>query len=100
MWFSKGGEVMATTKDILDIELGPNQGVIAEINSSGDTKIIWARDNPMEVEIARAAFDKAKRSGFAAYTVEGKEGRKGRVIGEFDVEAERIILAPPMAGGF
>jgi hypothetical protein len=85
--------------DALAIELGPNQSVMAEINSSGDFKTIWDRTKPDEVELARNAFRAAKTKGFMAYKVEGKEGKRGEVLHDFDPDAERIILAPPMRGG-
>lgn len=87
-----------TPNDVLKVVLGPNQGVMAVMNMTGDTKTIWDRTKPVEVEDARTQFDRFKAKGYMAYTVEG-EGKKGTVISKFDPDAERIIFAPPMRGG-
>lgn len=87
------------TKDALSIEIKPGQGVMAVMNEEGDKKTIWNRDNPVEVEAARQEFAFFKAKGYMAYKVEGKEGTRGEVIGEFDPGAQRIIFAPPMRGG-
>jgi hypothetical protein len=85
--------------DVLSTELAPNHGVMAVINESGDKKTIWDRNNATEVEAARNEFDFFKGKGYMAYKVEGKEGRRGEVLREFDPAAERIIFAPAMQGG-
>jgi hypothetical protein len=74
-------------------------GEIAVMDHTGDTKVIWSRDNADEVEAAREQFKRLKKKGFAAFKVVGKSGEKGEQIDEFDPNAERIILVPPMAGG-
>lgn len=87
-------------KDVLDTALTPGTSVLAILDKkAGDTKITWDRTNPVEVDMARTAFDKAKASGFMAWRVEGKEGTKGVVLQTFDTTAERIILTPPLRGG-
>lgn len=68
------------------------------MDRTGDTKTIWDKDNATEVEVARETFAKLKKKGYLAYRVK-KDGEKGEVIKEFDPDAEKIILAPPMAGG-
>lgn len=79
-------------------------GVMKVMDRKGDTKIEWNRDNPAEVQIAREAFVSATKKksdggkGYLAYKV-GKEGSKGEVVKVFDPYAEKLILAPPMAGG-
>jgi hypothetical protein len=80
-------------------ELAPDQGMLCVLNQEGDTKIIWDRRKPDEVENARRTFRHFVDKKYAAYSVKGKEGEKGEVIREFDSEAERIIFAPPMIGG-
>lgn len=74
-------------------------GEIAILGRSGDTKIIWASENEAEVESARRTFDDLVAKGFAAFLVKGKKGDKGDRIYEFDADAERLILVPPMQGG-
>lgn len=66
---------------------------------AGDTRVMWDPDNADEVEAARAAFDKLRgEKKFVAYKV-AEPGDKGEVIREFDPQAGKIILAPPMVGG-
>lgn len=64
----------------------------------GDIKLIWDSENEDEVELAKEQFKKARKKGFTAFEVE-KKGKKGERIDEFDPEAERIIMIPPVAGG-
>ena len=74
-------------------------GEMSRLDRKGDTKIIWDSENEEEVAAARRTFDDLRSQGFLAYKVVGKDGRKGEQIREFEAEAERIILAPPMRGG-
>lgn len=83
---------------LLEVELGPNESMMATMDEKGDTPVRWNRSLPTEVEIARAAFDSARKRGYAAYKM-SEAGAKGEVIHTFDPAAERIILAPPMVGG-
>ncbi len=73
-------------------------GTISVMDRKGDTKLIWDPDNEVETASAKRTFDDLHGKGFLAYTVE-KGGKKGSVIRDFDPDAEKIILAPPMAGG-
>lgn len=68
------------------------------LDHTGDTKIIWDADKPEEVEAAREQFDKLRKKGYAAYSVDRK-GEKGEVLRKFDPDAEKLILAPPTVGG-
>lgn len=74
-------------------------GEIAVMDATGDTKIIWSRDNPDEVDNARRSYNRLKEKGFAAFSVVGKNGDKGVQIDEFDPNAERIIMVPALRGG-
>jgi len=74
-------------------------GELAVMGRQGDTKIIWDSDKPDEVENARRTFNDLRKKGYLAFSVKGKDGAKGEQISEFDPEAERLILAPPMRGG-
>lgn len=73
-------------------------GEIAVMDQTGDTKTIWDKNNPDEVAAAKAQFDALKAKRYIAYKVKG-DGEKGEIITTFDPTAEKIILAPPMAGG-
>lgn len=74
-------------------------GVAAEMDEKGDTKIKWDKNNPAEVEFARASFDRlVGEKRFLAFSV-GRTGSKGDRIRTFDPAAERILFVPPMQGG-
>ncbi len=88
-----------TVQDALDVKLGPNQGSMAVLGANGHTKIVWDRTDDVDVEGARDMFNVIKAEGYMAYKLEGKDGRKGEVITDFDPKAERIVMAPPLQGG-
>lgn len=73
-------------------------GQLAILDATGDTKIIWDPNNTDEVENARRSFTDLRAKGYLAYKVT-PDGSKGEVIREFDPDAEKIILAPPLRGG-
>lgn len=74
--------------------------MMAELNETGDTRVIWDSENEDEVEAARATFERlTKDRKFAAFAVKGKGGAQGERIHTFDPEAERIILVPQTVGG-
>jgi len=69
------------------------------MGAKGDTRVIWNPRDPDEVAAARAQFDTlVKEKRFLAFRV-NTTGGKGEQIREFDPEAEKLIIAPPMAGG-
>ena len=74
-------------------------GTMAIMGRKGDVKQMWDRDNADEVAAARKTFTDLRGKGFLAYRAEGRDGRKGEVITEFDPDAERVILVPPVQGG-
>lgn len=80
----------------MDTLLEPRELVV--LDKTGDTKIIWDPTKPAEVDHARATFNELRKKGYAAYSV-NRKGDKGEVLREFDPEAEKMILAPPMVGG-
>jgi hypothetical protein len=69
------------------------------MDRTGDTKTMWSKSNPDEVEIARDTFRKFKDKGYAAFSVKGKDGERGEQMHEFDPDAERIIFVPALQGG-
>lgn len=75
------------------------KGELAILDDTGDTKVMWSKDNDDEVDAARAQFNTLTRKGYTAYRATGKDGKKGEQIREFDPDAERIILVPPVQGG-
>lgn len=74
-------------------------GIMAVMGLDGDTKYMWDKNNPVEVEMAKEQFTKLKAKGYTAYKVTGKDGAAGEVAIEFDPEAERYIFKPQMQGG-
>lgn len=86
-------------QDAFDEPLKEGHSLIATLDPTGDTKIMWDRSNPTEAAIALDAFNKARANGFMAYRVLGADGAKGEILTAFDAKAERIILAPPLKGG-
>ena len=73
-------------------------GELRELGQQGDAKMTWDADNEDQVEAAKALFDKLKKKRYFAYKVK-RNGGKGTVIDKFDPDAEKIIMALPMAGG-
>lgn len=73
-------------------------GCIVVLDSSGDTKHIWDRNVPAEVEEARALFKRMQERGMQAWSVT-RRGDKDQRITTFDPEAEKIIFAPALQGG-
>jgi hypothetical protein len=77
----------------------PYTGKIGKIDNTGDTKIMWDKDNPDEVDAARLQFEHLTKKGYLAYKAEGNKGEKGEKVTKFDPTAERLILTPPLRGG-
>jgi hypothetical protein len=72
---------------------------MAVMDETGDTKIMWSRDNEDEVAVAERTFKDMKKKGYTAFRVTGKDGVAGEQMKEFDPDAERIIFTKPQAGG-
>jgi hypothetical protein len=72
---------------------------MAVMGKDGDTKLLWDRRNPDEVENARRSFDDLRKKGYLAFRVTGTDGEKGEQMTAFDPEAERMIMIPAMRGG-
>ncbi len=73
-------------------------GEMATLSRAGDVRVMWNPDNAAEVAAAKKTFDEMTKKGHLAFAVK-KTGDKGVQVREFDPEAEKIILAPPMRGG-
>ena len=73
-------------------------GEMAILNISGDTKTVWDSENEDEVAAAEKTFDDLMEKGYMAFRVK-KDGDKGRIMRNFDSEAEKMILAPRIVGG-
>ncbi|MHA1621623.1 MAG: hypothetical protein ACTSVO_05715 [Candidatus Heimdallarchaeaceae archaeon] len=73
-------------------------GELAIIDKTGDTKVMWDKNNDDEVEAAEDQFDNLIDKGFTAYKVK-KDGEKGGKIKKFDAKAGKIIMVPKIVGG-
>lgn len=81
-------------------EVPPGLGSMAVMGVDGDTKYIWDKDQPAEVEAARATFEKlVNENRYTAYKVNANGDQGEGPIREFDPEEERYIFAPAMQGG-
>jgi hypothetical protein len=72
--------------------------VMAILDKTGDTRIIWDPDKPEEVASAQRTFDELKQKGYQAFSV-NRKGDKDKVVRTFDKDAEKLILAPALVGG-
>ena len=78
----------------------PFTGEMAIMGREGDTKVMWDKTKPIEVEVAKMTFDKLIKDGYTAYTVSNDDPhKKGSPIREFDSNTERLIFVPPMVAG-
>lgn len=77
----------------------PRKLEMAVMGKEGDTKHIWDKSKPAEVEAARDLFNSLTKKGYTAYSVAGEKGDKDKQIREFDPNAERIIFVPPVQAG-
>lgn len=79
---------------------GGHTGEMAVLNNEGDTRVMWNKNVPVEVDAARLQFNRlVGESRYAAFKAVGERGERGEQIREFDPTAERIILVPAMQGG-
>jgi len=78
---------------------GTGFGELAIMGKEGDTKIMWDKSKPVEVDTARDTFKRLRKEGYLIYRVVGEKGDKGEQMNEFDPDAGRLIAAPAMTGG-
>lgn len=64
----------------------------------GDMKINWDSSKKDEVSGAREQFESFKKKGYIAYSVK-KDGGQGKLMKEFDPDAELVIMSPAIMGG-
>jgi len=87
-----------TMTDVEQTVIPEGTGLLAVLDSTGDTRIMWDPARPDEVEMAQDAFKKAKKKGYVAHKV-GTDGEPGEVIRDFDPRAGKIIMTPQLVGG-
>ena len=85
----------------LTIDEDPINGkhYLAITDHTGDSKIMWSKDNQDEIDVARRTFNDMKAKGYGCFKVVGKKGEAGEQVDSFDPNAERYIFTKPMAGG-
>ncbi len=66
---------------------------------NGDTKHMWDKTKPIEIEAARELFKKLRKDGYLAYKVIGDKGDKGEMLTEFSPNDGAVIFSPPLQGG-
>ena len=89
-------EAIAPEEEITPEDNGKHE--MAVIDTTGDTKIIWDPDNDDEVANAKRTFADLKGKGFTPYSVK-RNGRKDKILDEFDPDEAKIIMVPRMVGG-
>lgn len=91
---------METQLDTSFGDVPAGKGAMAVMGKEGDTKYIWDKDKPDEVEIARDTFNKfVKDKKYLAFKVVGEDGQKGEQVRTFDANEQRYVFVPPMQGG-
>lgn len=70
------------------------------LDSSGDSAIKWDKGSPDEVDAARAMFNTLKSKGYVGYLANRKGEKGSQRVDEFDPDAERLIMVPPVKGGY
>lgn len=73
-------------------------GELAVMDNTGDSKTMWNKNSPAEVEQARNVFNELTKKGYQAFTVR-PDGEAGERIDRFDAEIEKMVLIPRMVGG-
>jgi len=73
---------------------------IAVMSGAGDLRKVWNAANADEVEDARRSFNHlVKDKKYLAFRVNPENNNKGEQMREFDPDAGKMILIPPVAGG-
>lgn len=89
----------STLQETLDMEIPDGHGLMHTLDKTGDSRLMWDRSVPDEVDAARRQFDDLTGKGYIAYEAEGKQGERGKVMKKFDKNVERIILVKQLVGG-
>ena len=82
------------------VSTNPNDSIqFTVMDLTGDTKHMWDKTKPVEVDAAREMFKSLRSKGYLAYKVFGEKGDKGETLTEFDPNAGAIIFSPALQGG-
>lgn len=74
-------------------------GELHVLDTTGDTRVTWDKENPDEVAAARETFERMTKDGKFSAFEQAKLGRRGARVTRFDPEAEKLVLVPQYAGG-
>ncbi len=92
-------EKLANQRGLGSLALPINGIEMAFLDATGDTKKIWNKDSPEEVEDAKRSFDYfTKEKRYLAFKVQDN-GDKGEQVREFNAAYGKMIFVPPMKGG-
>lgn len=74
-------------------------GELRVMGQKGDSRHMWNPDNKDEVAAAKRIWDDlVGKKKFLGFKVK-KDGEPGERMREFDPQAGKLIIAPPMSGG-
>ncbi|MFM8302876.1 MAG: hypothetical protein ACKOA9_01050 [Actinomycetota bacterium] len=75
-------------------------GTMRILDSTGDTTVTWAPDDPASLLEAEALFDRLRSERKIPFArVVGAPAREAERIARFDPDAEEIVWVRPVAGG-
>jgi hypothetical protein len=74
------------------------KGQMRILNSSGDSTVTWSPEVAEEVKSASDIFEELVQQHYTAYAFK-VSAQPGEVITRFEPGAQKIIMAPRMAGG-
>lgn len=80
-------------------EIPQHLSAVGVLGKDGDTKVIWDKNKPAEVEAAREMFDSLRKKNYLAFRVTDEKGTQGEQIREFDPKVERMVMTPQMQAG-
>lgn len=73
-------------------------GELCWMNQTGDSKIYWDKDKPIEVAAARSNYEVLTASSYRGFKL-NEDGTQGEQLTAFDPAASRIVMVPPLRGG-
>lgn len=73
-------------------------GSMLIMDRTGHTTVTWDPTKPVEVEVAKATFDRLVKEGYNAFKVEGADNQ-GERMRTFDPKAGKIMMVPHLVGG-
>jgi hypothetical protein len=74
------------------------KGIIKVLDSNGHTTVEW-NESEEQIATAKEVFDNQVAAGYMAFVIDQRDKSKGRLLTEFDPEAEEILITPPIYGG-